>query len=235
MRILPFSCLLLLAAALVPASASAAMAVDRSIFHFEPGAAPRADVQVINPDDEPMYVQVEVLDVVFPGTLDEQHLPVDDPRAVDFLVTPNRFVVPPGSRKVVRLVNLGGHGDKERVLRVNLKPVPAPMEATSSGVRVLVAHQLLVVVMPNQPQPEIVAERDGQRLHLENRGNMNVLLRGGRSCASAEDLDSGHGDACTAIEARRLYPGNTWSLDLAYSGPVEFVMMRADESSRQRF
>ncbi len=235
MCILQLARLLLTAALLVPLSAAATMAVDRSIFHFEPGAAPRADVQVINPDDEPMYVQVEVLEVVYPGTLDEQHLPVDNPRSVDFLVTPNRFVVPPRSSKVVRLVNLGGHGDEERVLRVNLKPVPAPMQASSSGVRVLVAHQLLVVVMPERPQPEIVAQRDGHRLLLENRGNSNVLLRGGRACATAQDLDADNGETCTAIDARRLYAGNSWDLDLAHVGPVEFVVVRADESSRQRF
>jgi len=220
---------------LLPGAAGAVMAVDRSIFHFEPGGPPRADVQIINPDDEPMYVEVEVLEVVFPGTIDEQRLPVADPRAVDFLVTPNRLVVPPKSRRIVRLVNLGGHGEQERVLRINLKPVPAPMQATTSGVRVLVAHQLLVVVMPEEPRSEIVANRDGNHLLLENRGNVNVLLRSGRACATAADLDVPHSDACSAIEARRLYPGNSWDLDLARTGPVEFVLMQADESRRQRY
>lgn len=228
--------LVLCLAALMPMAAGAAMGVDRSIVHFEPEGSPRADVQVINPDDEPLYVQVEVLEVVYPGTLDEQRLPVADPRTVDFLVTPNRFVVPPKSRKIVRLVNLGGHGEQERVLRVNLKPIPAPMEAATSGIRVLVAHQLLVVVMPERPNRDIVASREGNRLVLENRGNVNVLLRSGRDCASEADIQAGDGKtACVSIPARRLYPGNSWDVDLAYGGPVEFVLVQADDSRRQRF
>jgi P pilus assembly chaperone PapD len=226
---------LVLLAGLLPLTAQATMAVDRSIFYFEPGGSSRADVQVTNPDAEPMYVQVEVLEVVYPGTLDEQHLPVANPRSVDFLVTPNRFVVPPRSRKVVRLVNLGGHGEAERVLRINLKPVAPPMEAHRSGVRVLVAHQLLAVVLPQQPQPEIVAERVGSRLLLENRGNTNVLLRNGRACATQADLEGEDDGGCMPIEARRLYAGNRWDLDLAHSGPVEFVLMQAGEARRARY
>lgn len=226
--------LALLACILLPALAQATMAVDRSIFYFEPGGSSRADVQVTNPDDEPMYVQVEVLEVVYPGTLDEQHLLVENPRSVDFLVTPNRFVVAPRSSKVVRLVNLGGHGEEERVLRINLKPVAPPMEAHRSGVRVLVAHQLLAVVLPQQPQPEIVAERVGSRLVLENRGNTNVLLRNGRACATEAELEAEAG-GCMPIEARRLYAGNRWDLDLARSGPVEFVLMQAGEARRARY
>lgn len=222
----------------VPAAASAVMGVDRSIVHFEPDGPPRADVQVINPDDEPLYVQVEVLEVVYPGTLDEQRLPVTDPRAVDFLVTPNKFIVPPKSRKIVRLVNLGGHGDRERVLRVNLRPIPPPMEAETSGIRVLVAHQLLVVVMPGQPtRDNIVASREGGHLMLENRGNTNVLLRSGRACASESDLQAEPAAeaSCSPIPSRRLYPGNRWDVDVSYDGPVEFVLVQADESRRQRF
>jgi len=223
----------LLALLMAPSFVHAAMAVDQNIFHFESGQSPRADVQVINPDDEPLYVQVEVLEVVNPGSPEEERRLIDNPRHVDFLVTPNRFIVPAKSRKVVRLVNLGGHGDQERILRVNLKPVPPPMEANKSGVRILVAHQLLVVVVPEQPSSDIVATREGERLQLKNQGNTNVLLRSGRQCASDEDLKSGSSDSCITVDTKRLYPGNVW--ELADNGPVEFVVMQGEDSVRQRF
>lgn len=218
---------------MIPAIVHGAMAIDQNIFHFEPGQPPRADVQVINPDVDPMYVQVEVLEVVDPGTPYEERRLIDNPRHVNFLVTPNRFIVPAKSRKVVRLVNLGGHGEEERIFRVNLKPVPPPMQATKTGVRILVAHQLLVVVAPQEAVSQVVATREGDGLKLENQGNTNVLLRGGRQCATEADLRSGSADSCVNVDTKRLYPGNVW--ELADNGPVEFVVMQGEDSVRQRF
>ena len=210
-----------------------AMAVDQNVFHFEPGQSPRADVQVTNPDVDPLYVEVEVLQVVNPGRPEEERILIDNPRHVNFLVTPNRFIVPPKSRKVVRLVNLGGHGDEERVFRVNLKPVSPPMKATKSGVRIVVAHQLLVMVAPEQNVGQVVATREGGTLKLENQGNTNVLLRAGRQCETEADLRTKSSDACVDLDTKRLYPGNV--LELADSGPAEFVVMQGEDTVRQRF
>lgn len=218
---------------MIPSLVHGAMAIDQNIFHFKPGQAPRADVQVTNPDVDPMYVQVEVLEVVDPGTPEEERRLIDNPRHVNFLVTPNRFIVPPQSRKVVRLVNLGGHGEEERVFRINLKPVPPPMQATRTGVRILVAHQLLVTIEPLQGVSQVVASREGGGLKLENQGNTNVLLRSGRQCATEADLKAKSSDACVDVGTKRLYPGNI--LELADSGPVEFVVMQGEDSVRQRF
>ena len=120
--------LLVLGVAAIPAVAS--MQVERNIIYFNPGDPPRIDLQVTNPDDETLYVEVEVLEVRNPGTEQETRIPIKDPRQIDFLVTPNRFIVPPGLRKLVRFVNTGGHNDSERIFRVNLKPVSPPAEAT---------------------------------------------------------------------------------------------------------
>jgi len=234
-RMFRASCYSLMVLTLSAGVSHADMSVDRNVFYFEPGQPPRADLQVSNPGDENLYIQVEVLAVTAPGTPAELRTAIDNPREAGFLVTPNKFVVPPGTRKLVRLVNLGGHSDSERVFRVNLTPAPAPMKAHASGIRVIVAQQLLAIVAPQNPAPDLVAARDGQRLILENRGNANIMLRSGRECQSEAALATGTTEACAAISGRRLYPGNVWNLDLAYSGPVEFVLTQANASSRKRF
>ena len=88
----------LVLAAMFCGQANATMQLGRNIIHFLPGEQPRIDVPVRNPDDETMYVEVDVLEVTNPGTEQEARTPVVDARRVDFLVTPNRFVLPPGGQ-----------------------------------------------------------------------------------------------------------------------------------------
>ena len=59
------------------------------------------------------------------------------------------------------------------------------------------------------------------------------MLRAGRQCASEADLKAKAADACVDLETKRLYPGNV--LELADSGPAEFVVMQGEDSVRQRF
>jgi len=222
--------------ALIGASlAHGAMRVDRNVVTFEPGAPDRADVEVQNPDAEPLFAEVEVFEVQHPGAENEARVKVTDPAEVRFLVTPSKFVVPPGARKVLRLVNLGGNGDHERVYRINLRPVPAPMEAKASGIRLLVAYQLLVIVAPAEPKPDLVVTRTDNSLVAVNRGNVNTLMSAGLQCVTASALQKPDADTCTALETHRVYPGNTWTLELPSDGPVEFTLSQGAEHDRHRY
>jgi P pilus assembly chaperone PapD len=217
------------------AFAHGAMRVDRNVVTFEPGSPGRADVEVQNPDAEPLYAEVEVFEVQKPGADDEVRVKVTDPAQVHFLVTPSKFVVAPGARKVLRLVNLGSHGDVERVYRINVRPVPAPVEAKASGIRLLVAYQLLVIVSPAVPKPNLVVSRSGNTLIAENRGNVNALMSAGVQCETADALQNPDPSICTALETHRVYPGNTWTLTLPGDGPVEFTVSHGAEHHRNRY
>jgi len=227
-----FACVV---ASLVADPAAATMQLERNIVHLLPGQPPRVDLRVTNPDEETLYVEVEVLEVENPGTPEETRTPVRDPQAANFLVTPNKFIVAPGSRKLVRFVNTGGHGDAERIFRVNLKPVSPPMEATEHAIRLVVGYQVLVVIAPEKPDPDVAVSRIGNRLTVDNRGNSNVLFRHGLQCASEEYLKSRNEDGCQGIKARRVYPGNVWQADLPYDTPVEFTLSDGGVARRERF
>ncbi len=216
-------------------AADATMRLDRTIVRFDPGGPDRQDVIVFNPDDETMYVEVEVLDVINPGMPDEERIRIVDPRRMDLIASPRKMVIQPAGRKLLRLVNLGGHGDAERIFRVNVKPVPGDMVAHRSAIRVLVGFQLLVIVPPAAPEVDLASERSGGRLKFENRGTTNVLVYRGVQCHREKDLDDPRAGDCQEITGNRLYPGNRWIPELPFATPVEFLVNVGGETSRQRF
>lgn len=218
---------LLLLLALFASPLQASMVVDRIIVDFLADGPPRQDVTILNTGDEPLYVQVEVLEVSDPGTDAEKREVALDPETIGFIATPTRLSIPPGGRRAVRLVNLQGHGETEQVYRVNLKPVAAPFEADSTVIRVLVGYQLLVFIAPRETRVALDARREGETLYLHNAGNVNVRLYEGQQCTD--------GQACETVQGRRLYPDNRVELPLPLDAPVSFRMEAAERRSQLTF
>ena len=215
------------AALLVAAPAAAQMIVSNAIVHFEAGEPARQDIEIENTGSETMYVDIRPQRVVEPGTTNEFRKDITDPREDGLLVTPNKLVIGPGARKRVRFVNLEPNPDDERVYRVTVAPVVSHVESESTGIKILIGYEVLVLVQPNQPTPELVAKRDGDRVWFENNGNTNVLLREGYQCES-KDLPR---EECDALRGKRLYPGNRWELDLPHDRPVEYFVSVGTQNS----
>lgn len=217
----------------------ASMVLDRSIMVFEAGKAPRQDVTVSNPDPETMFVEVEVLEVRNPGTDKEERIVVRNPEEIGLIATPKRLVVPSGASRIVRLVNLGGHGATERVYRVNVKPVAAPESEEpgtegetkkSMSIKILIAYQLLIFVEPDKSTVAIEGRREGNQLHLTNKGNVNAYLYDGRQCKDGESKEQ-----CATLQALRLYPGNEKVVTLPREQGIEFMVEAAGQHSSRRF
>lgn len=214
---------------LTAAATQADMSLDRSILVFDAGSAPRQDVEVTNSSAENLYLETEILLVSQPGTEQETREQVLDPDAIELLVTPARLIVPPGARRLLRVVHLGDPPQVDRIYRVNVRPVVGPVEAEATAVKVIVAYQLLIIVRPDNPQPDLVWQRQGRQLAFSNRGNSNILLFNGVQCPPAG------GDCVDLNTARRLYAGNDWSLELPFDAPVEFTTGIGQRNVRQRF
>jgi P pilus assembly chaperone PapD len=195
-----------LASLLVTGFAQANILVDRSIVEFVPGQSPQQDIRVSNRSDDQMYVQVEVLDVLQPGTEQEVREIVTDLADMTLLATPKQFVLPPQGERAVRLVALAEPAEVDQVYRVNVTPIMPPLaDSQSSVVRVVVAYQLLVLVLPENPREDLVVTREANTLKFENRGNSYVLLADGQQC---------DGENCTNLPTNRLYAGNSWEVEL---------------------
>lgn len=207
----------------------AALAIDRAIIEFETGKGARQDVMARNTGDTNLFLEIEVLEVTNPGTDEEQRTVVRDPESIGFIAAPRRLMVPPGESRPVRLVNLIGHGDVERVYRVNIRPVVPPAETKGMGVRIVVAYQVLVFVAPLQTRVELNTTRNGNLLTFRNSGNVNIMLGNGEQCPMLGAKD------CEELQGKRLYPGNIWAVELPGNGPVEFDVEADGSRQRQRF
>ncbi|MGI9328636.1 MAG: fimbrial biogenesis chaperone [Pseudomonadales bacterium] len=221
------TCLLLLAAA----STQANMVLSNAIVHFEPGAPSRQDVEITNTGAEPLYVQIEPKAVLDPGTEQESREVIVDPREFGLLVTPNRLVIAPGASRAIRLVNIGGHDEHERIFRITARPVAGELQAKSSGLKILIGYEVLAIVYPAKAEPQLDVERKGRQLLVRNVGNTNVLLQEGFQCEDPKLPD----EACTSMSGRRMYPGNEWQSELPHDLPVRFYQSVGTRNSVETY
>ena len=203
----------------------AALVVNRSIITYDNASINREDVVIINTsEDENLYVQVDPFVVLNPGSDDQSLEPLAVSDNPEFLVTPNRLVVSPNGRSLVRFLNLLPPGDEERIYRVNLTPITPPVELepttgeVNSRLEVVVAYQILVIVLPEAPAPEVGMNRDGNLALFTNTGNSNYLLTDGVQC------DPENPAVCEPLEDRRVYSGNNWQLNLPFDGPFTYTV-----------
>lgn len=203
----------------------AALMVNRSIITYDNPAVNREDVVIINTNEnENLYIQVDPFEVINAGNTDQELVALDITDNPEFLVTPNRLVVAPGGRSLVRFLNLLPPGEVERVYRVNLTPItpPVELEAPTGEVRsrleVVVAYQVLVIVLPAAPRPVVNMSRDRNLAAFTNAGNSNYLLTDGMQCNPEDPRE------CEALEDRRIYPGNNWQLTLPFDGPFTYTV-----------
>lgn len=217
----------------VSLQAHAALSLDRVIVYFDPDELPRQDVVVFNPDPENLYLQTEVYHVINPGTEQEERVRVTDPAKLKLLATPAKAVLPPNSRKTVRLVSLETPQDKELVYRVTFRPVVGELEAQETAIKLLIAYQALVFVRPQNPEYKVAATVSNGTMTFTNSGNMNVVLRNGKYCTSEEN--------CTNLnDGNRIYAGGSWELPLPEGsapgrGYIQYGLFNGEFEETQRF
>lgn len=198
--------------------------VNKSIIIYDDPLVSKNDVVVFNTDQETnLYLNVEPYRVINPGAENQELVELSLDGDPQFLASPNRVIVAPQGRSIIRMLNLNFDGDEERVYRVNLIPVTPPVELVDNGIddiesmlKIVIAYQVLVIVLPNSPQPEMLASRDGSSALFTNAGNANYLLIDGEQC------DPQNPDICEVLEDRRVYPNNNWSLELPFDGPFSY-------------
>ena len=195
----------------------AQLAIDKIIIEFDNESSGKNDVTLVNSgQDETLYVKIDVLEVSDPGTPEEKRFIADDPFKIGLIASPTKVIIPPNSKRLVRLVNLFPATEKERIFRVNFTPVAGEEETEGTSVRLMVGYQALVIVRPEKTVFDLVGKREGNKLILTNNSNTNVYLDSVRQCQS-EKLEE-----CESLSENRLYPGNTWEVELTGNGPVAF-------------
>lgn len=197
------------------APAHAGIVLSQVVVDFQPGEASSQDIEVWNNGSERAYVAAEPAEIQSPGLSNERRAPAPDPTASGLLVTPQRMILEPDQRKLIRISTVIPRSDKERVYRVAIKPVAGPATSDASAVKVLVGYDVLVLFRASATVGDIVASRSGKRIIFENKSNTAQEMYDGKQCDTV-------GQNCVALGANRLYPGATWEQPLTYDTPVEY-------------
>jgi P pilus assembly chaperone PapD len=210
---------LMIVGALGPAAAARAdMGLSKVVVDFTSAGPSRDDIEVVNGGEEILYVSVEPAEIVNRGSADERRVTTPNPRELGLLTSPNRLVLGPGERKVVRLSLLERPAARDRIYRVTIKPVVGELVARQSALKLVVGYDVLVIARPHDAQPRLEVARHGKTLAFRNAGNTNALLFNGRQCEDEVDT------ACADLPSRRLYAGNTWEVELPAIGQVRYLM-----------
>ncbi|AIT07635.1 hypothetical protein MC45_16095 [Sphingomonas taxi] len=195
--------------------AAANLVLSQVVVDLTPAGPPRADVEAWNTGAERMYVVAEPASIVDPGTPAERRVASADPAESGLLVTPQKMILEPGERKLIRIAAVAPRAARDRVYRVTVKPVAGDVSAAGSALKVLVGYDMLVIVRPAVMAGEVAGRRDGTTLVLTNTGSTSVELYEGRQCTAA-------GGDCRPLPAKRLYAGATWSQPIDPARPVAY-------------
>ena len=195
--------------------ARAEMVLSQVIVDLQPGKPPREDIEVWNDGPERMYVLAEPFEIVAAGRPSEQRVPAGPPDQSGLLVTPQRLVLAPGERRIIRVAMIGERPAADRVFRVAIRPVAGAMSAEESALKVFVGYDALVIVRPGRLIGDIEAVRRAHTLVFSNNGNTAQELFEGRQCDSL-------GAHCQVLPAKRLYPGAVWEQTLPFETPVTY-------------
>lgn len=211
--------LILIAAAaggLALGSASADITLSELVVELQAGTKITENVEVTNSGSDRVYVALEPREITRPGQLSQSERTDPDPAVLGLLVSPARMILEPGQKKLARIASLAPTADVERVYRVTVKPVVGPLSSNSSGIKMLVGYDMLVLVRPNNVREHLASSKTGNTLLLRNDGNSSVELLQGRQCDS--------GNHCISLPGKRLYSGAQWTQKLPSTGPVEYVV-----------
>jgi P pilus assembly chaperone PapD len=199
----------------VTTPARAEIVLSQVIVDFQPGAPAIEDIEVFNAGDERVYVVAEPAEIVAPGLAGEARVTNPDPDQLGLLVTPQKLVLEPQQRRIVRISAIAPRSDRERIYRVMVRPVAGKASAETSALKVLVGYDMLVLMRPIEIKGQVTAERNGRQLTIRNDSNTAYELFDGIQCDAT-------GKNCGALTAIRLYPGAALAQDLRYDTVVKY-------------
>ena len=184
-------------------SLASQITLSTSSVYFDLNKQEKKTVSVMNVDKGTnSYFEVVVNEVINPGK-NEILKKVINPAQGGIIVTPSKSLVRKGdSSRVISVINLNEHLEKERVYRVDVKPVISGienMDADQKAVKLLLGYDILVHIQPNFPTFFSTAKINGNELVVSNIGNTHFVIADLQACNAL--------DVCTELKGGNLYSG----------------------------
>lgn len=210
------------------AKASAELVLSQVIVDFGTERPAREDVEVYNSGSERLYVSAEPFEILMAGLPGQQRIAAVNPAVSGILVTPQKVVLEPGERRLIRIAMIAPRSEQDRVYRVTIKPVAGEISAQSDALKVFVGYDTLVLYRAAQVSGQLTGMREGNRLIVTNESNTTQELSGGEQC----DIN---GVDCQPLQGRRLYPGMQWEQAVPYETPISYRVSGGGDLSQVRF
>ena len=217
-----------LAISTAASQSSAEISLSQLIVDLSSNARAR-DVEIYNDSDERAFVVIEPREIINPGQISESTRKSPDPEALGLIVSPRKIILEPRQRRLIRLADIGADRQRERVYRVMVKPQVGQITSQSSGLKLLVGYDMLVLVRPdNAEEPSLAAKRVYGQLVITNNGNASVELDAGKQCDAREAN-------CRDLGGKRLYAGASWTVDAPMTTPARFKVKTSSGWSNAAF
>jgi P pilus assembly protein, chaperone PapD len=140
-------------------------------------------VSVYSRTNQIQYVRTRVMHIEHPGTSQEKEVAVGDSEDPGLVVSPEKFALSPGTKKMVRVISTQAPG-KEEAWRVYFEAVPGLDDGSqkeakqTTSVSVNLIWGVLVRVSPAEPQPALTTDEH----HLLNAGNIRLFVIRAGNC-----------------------------------------------------
>jgi len=204
------------------------LVLSQVILDMTPDAATAQDIEIWNNGSDRSYVVAEPAEIVAAGQAGEQRISNPDPAVTGLLVTPQRMILEPGQRRLVRIAAVAPRAAQDRVYRVAIKPVAGDVSASATALKLLIGYDVLVIYRPEKMEGRVTATRGPDAITFRNAGSTNVEMFEGRQC----DAD---GKACKDLPANRLYAGAEWRVPIDRQTPVQYRIATAGQSRVETF
>lgn len=210
-------------------AAQAQISINKSVIEFS-AKQPIQDIEIKNNGKFKMYLDLKVSEIMNPELENSKRVELVDPRTAAVLVSPKQVMLPPGTRKRVRIILRDKKITADRVFRLAVKPYTGKVNLAStegdkkqSAIKVLIGYDLLLLARPSKLEPDIKVSRTNNSIEFINRGNTNVLLREIQQCDAANSN-------CVELQSNRLYTGEVYKIDLPRKGDASQYPVRVMQS-----
>lgn len=201
------------------------ISVNTVVMTMSPDKPPVRNIVVTNNGDEVLGVTVKTRKVIAPGTAKEQQ-----EETSEILVAPQRFSLPGKGERVVRLLVRAKAEDNENTYRLSFIPETRedevaqsqPTSSPKTALKILTGVGVLVFVEPPKVSSKLLWRRTGDKVVLQNEGNVNILVDEISICQQEAK--------CRDAAGKRLYPGQEYALQVSPSERLS-VRKRVSENS----
>lgn len=211
--------ILILLCCFIPCIVSAQISVTDVITSFRSSDRPVKNITVGNSSEELLYVTAEPIEVLNPGTKNEERV-----KTTSLLVSPSRFSIQGKGKRTVRILLRERPKDTEKVFRISYIPQAESHEEAAEkdsasantrniSIKVLTGVGMLIFAEPTDLKQSLHYERNGETVTFKNEGNTNVRIRTPFAC-KVEDISKlnqsdDESQFCEALPPipMRLYPG----------------------------